>query len=160
MSFILFFMINFGFLIAKDSLFSESPYVQDLESVVSLENTLLTSPFNSGMLLIYSNLCGYCQRFAPTFIKLAETFHDKMFFISMSVKTGIKQKLFYSSVPTFYFYYNGTYMKHSVSRKFEKLSKLITDLYLPGCKPIAYQEIQQKYDELYIINEARRNFVI
>ena len=155
------FLIFFNIHLLTFCFIEKSKYIKDITSSKHLEIELNKNVKLSGMMLVYSSRCHHCKEFSKTYIKLAETYNNQLFFYSMSETTDYSKK--FTDVygyPTIYFYKNGNFSKNQGSRSFESLSKIIDENYLVKCHEISYIEINNIYNNKYLKEDLIRNLII
>lgn len=159
--FIFILLIFFNLFLLYFCFLEKSDYIIDISSSKNLEKEINNNKRRTGLILIYSTWCYHCKSFSKTYIKLSETYHNKLFFYAMSENTDYSKKFpEVEGYPTIYFYKNGNFTKNTGSRSFETLSKKINENYLISCNQINYKEIKNIYNDKYFNKDISRNLLI
>jgi len=111
------FLIFFNIHLLTFCFIEKSKYIKDITSSKHLEIELNKNVKLSGMMLVYSSRCHHCKEFSKTYIKLAETYNNQLFFYSMS-----KNLLMYMDIQQFIF------IKMEIFQKIKEVDHL--NLYL------------------------------
>ena len=78
----------------------------------------------------YTDWCGACQAFHPTFVKVSNELGDKVFFAQINIDHNVSFRLTFNVefIPTILVFKNGHFVKRIDERGYQEFKKAVQDV--------------------------------